>query len=336
TLRAPSRHSTFGIAFDIDGVLVRANKPLCGSSQALARLYQEPSSESTYVVLSSSLIDCGGYTEEKKSLELSKLLKINSCAFVQVFLSHTSFKELASCYRDKRTLAVGKGEPAQVLRHYGFMNVVAMDDYVCEFESIDPLEQYKPWSRAGSATLAGRESQDVQAVFIVSDPVDWGRDIQVVVSDVLNGGGNPLKVGGKAPPLYFAADDLIYQSAFPVVRYGMGAFRIALESVYTRLTGMPMVYTSFGKPKPATYKLVRKELEKLAGSVDPLQTIYMVGDNPATDIRGAKEAGKPWFSILVRTGCFRGINNDEEFPADGVVDNIVEAVDFILKREGLD
>ncbi|EFJ08934.1 hypothetical protein SELMODRAFT_184925 [Selaginella moellendorffii] len=276
----------------------------------------------------------GGYTEEKKSLELSELLKIKLSSD-QVFLSHTSFKELASCYRDKRTLAVGKGEPAQVLRHYGFMNVVAMDDYVCEFESIDPLEQYKPWSRAGSATLAGRESQDVQAVFIVSDPVDWGRDIQVV-SDVLNGGGNPLKVGGKAPPLYFAADDLIYQSAFPVVRYGMGAFRIALESVYTRLTGMPMVYTSFGKPKPATYKLVRKELEKLAGSVDPLQTIYMVGDNPATDIRGAKEAGKPWFSILVRTGCFRGINNDEEFPADEVVDNIVEAVDFILKREGLD
>lgn len=36
--------------------------------------------------------------------------------------------------------------------------------------------------------------------------------------------------------------------------------------------------------------------------------IYMIGDNPAADVRGANSAGDPWRSILVCTGevCFPG------------------------------
>jgi ribonucleotide monophosphatase NagD (HAD superfamily) len=45
----------------------------------------------------------------------------------------------------------------------------------------------------------------------------------------------------------------------------------------------------------------------------------MIGDNPKSDIRGANSAG--WSSILVRTGVFKG-ENDEEDPAKYVVDNI--------------
>ena len=31
-------------------------------------------------------------------------------------------------------------------------------------------------------------------------------------------------------------------------------------------------------------------------------TVYMVGDNPASDIRGANRMGAPWESVLVLTG----------------------------------
>lgn len=51
----------------------------------------------------------------------------------------------------------------------------------------------------------------------------------------------------------------------------------------------------------------------------PIGNIYMIGDNPKSDIRGANSAG--WSSILVRTGVFKG-ENDEEDPAKYVVDNI--------------
>ena len=56
------------------------------------------------------------------------------------------------------------------------------------FEYIDPLEPYKKWTTKlsdqntkvkESAPSSKDCSERVQAAFIVSDPVDWGRDIQV-------------------------------------------------------------------------------------------------------------------------------------------------------------
>lgn len=61
----------------------------------------------------------------------------------------------------------------------------------------------------------------------------------------------------------------------------------------------------------------------------------MIGDNPSVDIKGAQQAGRPWFSILTRTGVFRGKENDLEYPADMVVDTVEEAVDFILEKENV-
>jgi ribonucleotide monophosphatase NagD (HAD superfamily) len=55
----------------------------------------------------------------------------------------------------------------------------------------------------------------------------------------------------------------------------------------------------------------------------------MIGDNPKSDIRGSRNAGPNWTSILVRTGVFKG-ENDAADPADIVVDSIREAVDHII------
>lgn len=63
------------------------------------------------------------------------------------------------------------------------------------------------------------------------------------------------------------------------------------------------------------------------------KTLYMIGDNPVVDIKGAREAGRPWFSVLTRTGVFRGEGNHIEFPADLVVNTVEEAVDYILESE---
>jgi ribonucleotide monophosphatase NagD (HAD superfamily) len=56
----------------------------------------------------------------------------------------------------------------------------------------------------------------------------------------------------------------------------------------------------------------------------------MVGDNPKSDVAGANSMGRPWQSVLVRTGVFQG-ENDREHPADVVVDDVAEAVSFALK-----
>lgn len=72
---------------------------------------------------------------------------------------------------------------------FGSRKVLSLDDYASLFENIDPVSQYKTWTtkrvldRNGvSVNMVPRytaSSERVKAVFIVSDPVDWGRDIQV-------------------------------------------------------------------------------------------------------------------------------------------------------------
>ncbi len=60
--------------------------------------------------------------------------------------------------------------------------------------------------------------------------------------------------------------------------------------------------------------------------------IYGIGDNPASDIRGANRAGHPWVSTLVRTGVFRGGANSTSDPAQIVVEDVEAAVDAGLHR----
>lgn len=57
-----------------------------------------------------------------------------------------------------------------------------IDEYVEEFDSIDPLESYKPWvkqSKSSRDILMPSSDRKISAVFVCSDPVDWGRDLQV-------------------------------------------------------------------------------------------------------------------------------------------------------------
>lgn len=183
-----------------------------------------------------------------------------------------------------------------------------------------------------------------------------------VLCDVLRAGGYPGKSDANVPqpPIFFAADDFEYSTKFPVPRFGMGAFRIILENLYVKLTKRPLVYTSFGKPRTFVYHLAGKTLHNIATTLSfgdvsrleipepgnqgawvareehsELKTLYMIGDNPETDIAGAIGAGPPWFSILVRSGNFRGPGNHNKYPADKVVNDVYEAVDFILKKEGV-
>ena len=67
--------------------------------------------------------------------------------------------------------------------------------------------------------------------------------------------------------------------------------------------------------------------------LDEDDVIYFgVGDNPASDIRGANAAGKNWKSILVRTGVFKSEEQSEgEDKADFICDNVENAIDLIIK-----
>lgn len=350
SLQTEAQGPTFGIAFDIDGVLLRGRTPIGGAPRALRRLYADPSNPTELRVPFVFLTNGGGVRESIRASELGNLLGVQVLPH-QVLQGHTPFKKLLNRFGNELVLAVGKGEPANVMSEYGFRKVVSMDEYVAYFDNIDPLAQYKSWSRQipshtenHHSRLQGQLdiiSKQIKAAFVVSDPVDWGRDIQVLC-DVSRSGGLPGKSDGYQPPLFFAADDLEYQGAFATERLGMGAFRIALESIFNRIHHTPLSYKSFGKPNTIAFKDAETVLQKMALGLPPsdqletpnekVNVLYMIGDNPTVDIYGVHQAGPPWFSILTRTGCFKMEGNHECFPADLVVNTVEDAVDYILNK----
>jgi ribonucleotide monophosphatase NagD (HAD superfamily) len=150
-------------------------------------------------------------------------------------------------------------------------------------------------------------------------------------------------------------NDLIWSNPHPHPRWGQGAFRTSLEALYTSLTKdpLPMNITQFGKPSTATFNYAENVLMdyldqwhgvnqlNVDGTRAAPRRVYMFGDSPDSgityveiadvDIRGANEFG--WYSILVRTGNFKGEGNSAEFPAKRVFDDVEKAVDWIVGHE---
>ncbi|KAK9913331.1 hypothetical protein M0R45_037149 [Rubus argutus] len=258
----PEPRSSFGIAFDIDGVISRGRVSHRRVSSSVKKLY---GASGTLKVPFLFLTNGGGIPESRRAADLSEVLGVNILPS-QVVQGHTPFKNLLRRYENELIVAVGKGEPALVMSEYGFKKVLSLDEYASYFKNIDPLSQYKMWrtKQALDCSSHSKESMPrydvysdrISAAFVVSDPVDWGRDIQVLC-DILRSGGIPGRENGHQPPLYFAADDLEYQAAFPLERLGMGAFRIALESIFNRIHHNALEYVSFGKPNPLVLRTVK-------------------------------------------------------------------------------
>ena len=86
----------------------------------------------------------------------------------------------------------------------------------------------------------------------------------------------------------------------------------------------------------ATYKyadeVIASWMEQIHNDERLPSNVYMVGDNPASDIVGGNNYG--WNTCLVRTGVFQGGDNDEENPANfGVFKNVLEAVKTAIRKE---
>ncbi|KAI3724086.1 hypothetical protein L2E82_35851 [Cichorium intybus] len=149
----------------------------------------------------------------------------------------------------------------------------------------------------------------VKAAFVVSDPVDWSRDFQVLY-DILRSGGLLGEKCQHQPHMYFAADHLEYQLFFLMKVLAWGAFRIALESIFNKI-----------HHKPLELNQLLNEYHKHKKS-ENFETLYMIGDNREVDIKGARRV------------CLEGKKNHTDCPADQVVDTVEEAVEYILQKEG--
>jgi len=320
---------------DIDGVVLRGGDVIPGSADAVKALQ---ANNIPYAFMTNG----GGVTEEKKAKQLEALLGMEGIGEERVLLSHTPMKALVEKYKNRRVIIVGSKETPAVAAHYGFdfkngwaitpMQLAAGTPHI-----YPPAYGKDVGFGLPRINVNEEGAPPIEAVMIFHDPIDWSLELQVL-TDVI-AGGYPLGNATTAKPwkqaveVFASNPDFIWQAGYGVPRYGQGAFSECLRALWQRLSGSPLEITEFGKPMPSQFQLAQELMADQLKPGEELQRIYMMGDNPAADIRGANDADKQWRSVLVCTGVYRGgpEGNDCHDPAWRVEKNLQEAVESLLK-----
>eukprot|EP00792_Barthelona_sp_PAP020_P003906 TRINITY_DN1748_c0_g1_i1.p1 TRINITY_DN1748_c0_g1~~TRINITY_DN1748_c0_g1_i1.p1 ORF type:complete len:344 (+),score=97.36 TRINITY_DN1748_c0_g1_i1:38-1033(+) len=306
--------SNIAVVFDIDGVLVKGPVPIDGAKEALELLNRNN-------VQTIFLTNSGRGTPEQKSELISNIISFeippNNLA-----LSHTPFLQFRELYANKRVAIFGHELLDSMALDFGFHNYITNEEINVLHPKLVPL--FEPPSKVSTRDI---KDEPIEAVFLLNDCYSF-YDIQLICDIVLTNGelAKPYNFSYQKVPIYVANPDIVYKGEHVNPRITMGAFISGLKAVFKDLSdGYDLEVMISGKPTDMTYKYVKNHM--LAPNT---KEIWMVGDNPKSDIQGALKNG--WRSILVRTGLFQGIN-DDQFPAEYVVEDVSEAVDLILNGE---
>lgn len=336
----------------IDGVLMHGSTPIPTATSAL-ELLRKNSVE--FILLTNG----GGKSESSRTAELSSYLSvpIDTSQFIQ---SHTPFAAFAGRPEFETVLVMGgEGDMCrQVAKGYGFKNVIIPADILAAYPPVSPFTVDK--SPAYAQPLPPGDVK-IDAVLVFNDPRDWALDLQVLLDLVLSDEGQlgtrRRDISSKPHlPIYFSNPDLIWANEYHLPRLGQGGFRAAFQGVMVSLKnaqkshrameGLPLLqYKVMGKPYQDTYAYAegvlcewrKKQLELASPGTTQgdIKTVYMVGDNPASDIRGANgfksDRGIRWISVLVTTGVYKGGLHTGD--AKQIVGDVLAAVEWAMERE---
>ncbi|KAI0204276.1 HAD-superfamily subfamily IIA hydrolase [Astrocystis sublimbata] len=286
--------------------------------------------------------------------------------------------EKKSGLADKNVLITGSdaAKSRLIAEAYGFRSVITPADILVSHPSIFPFNPLlKSHYEATARPLPSLDNLKFDAIFVFNDPRDWALDTQIITDLLLSQNGvlgtysprngrsehenDGWQTDGQ-PDLYFSNHDLFWSASYHLPRFGQGAFQAALAGIWRQITGgqAEMKRSTIGKPHARTYGYAERVLAKWraalleknksgagvgsgteTGGAQPLNRVYMVGDNPESDIRGANEyvspEGTEWNSILVKTGVYSQDRDGEpKHRPTAVVDDVKGAVEWALEREG--
>lgn len=374
-----------GFSFDIDGVLLRGKDSIEGANETITKLQEL---RIPFILFTNG----GGVSESDRVKFISGELKLDKpIEPSQIVQSHTPFKSLTS--KHKRILAVGgpKDNVRQVAHSYGFEEVLRPIDIIKANPDIWPFHKYDKSeidkyaidpeesklrvptrSEIKKNGLNFQDPEPIDSIMVFNDSRDMGSDIQIIIdlltSDrgIIGTIGSNLNDSGKPSiPIFFSNNDFVWATEFKLNRFGQGAFKILIDSLFKKITNHELQSTVLGKPELVTYSyahhclidyrntLISQNVENFSKDhlvdckfelgdkvkVDPFKHIYMIGDNPASDIIGANNYG--WESVLVKTGVYQdGFFQSSQFmndsnsygkPTIGVFDNVKQGVFKVLK-----
>uniref|UniRef100_A0A8C5MZ21 Haloacid dehalogenase-like hydrolase domain-containing 5 n=1 Tax=Leptobrachium leishanense TaxID=445787 RepID=A0A8C5MZ21_9ANUR len=329
---------SFGLLFDIDGVIVRGRNAIPGAAEVFRKLLDRDGKPAVPLVF---VTNAGNCLRQARATELGSILGVGISAD-QIILSHSPLQRFHH-FHDKWVLMSGQGPMEDIAKDLGFRKVITIEDLRAAYPLLDMVDHNR------RPQIMPRVSLDIPAI-----EVHFNKSNYV----------------GRSSPLSSSAFLLQIQ------KFGHGTFLVCLETLYHKLTGQRLIYEALiGKPSTITYSFAEHLIltqAKERGWNNPIRTLYAIGDNPMADIYGANlynlhlqspqnklKDGHPLScqSILVCTGVY---GNQKEVPPDPqetvtqtvfhghrdfrldpslveasyVVHDVEQAVDLVLKMEG--
>ncbi|KAL4490231.1 hypothetical protein ABPG72_004270 [Tetrahymena utriculariae] len=349
------------IVSDIDGVLVQVQQQLPFVKSTLEAITQplnkidsikfniQDNQQIPFLLLTNR----GGVTEKENAEELNNIFDFtqnSNFKFTekQSLICHSAVKQLWKTeYSDKLVLVVGNGCD-DILKEEGSKYITA-DEYLNVYPELVPMSQRGNKYQSLKAVMdrLNMTSEEIyadylqiHAVFIIQNSINWEDSIQLIIDLLTTCDGKiahefPKQKLDKHIPIYSTVNDIMYKDHFRLARLDNKIFISSLQSAYKLIFNDNLKIITYGKPSLHQFEYAYSHIiNNFIHDGIEISNVYMIGDNPHTDIQGANIAG--WTSILVRTGIFVGSEeNDKENPAKYVVDNFKEAIKLIFSLENI-
>eukprot|EP00033_Pygsuia_biforma_P004062 GCRY01004450.1.p1 GENE.GCRY01004450.1~~GCRY01004450.1.p1 ORF type:complete len:339 (-),score=46.50 GCRY01004450.1:98-1114(-) len=325
------KKSSCAFVLDIDGVVWCGGKVCPGSDQALQFLL-DPQNEIPVVFLTN-----GGDVGEKEKADKIRRLFGFDISPKQIIVAHSPSRLLLPTFGKELILAVGPPNCADLVRGYGFENVMGISEYLALFPFLVPTS-----SRPKPQEII--PFPPVRAIFYTNEDDKWEEPLQVCL-DILSstrgipGDDDVCEERPQQTDIIFCNPDFTYPHNFKTPRLTVRAFKLCLEALFKEKTGVELRSVQMGKPTEMTYRYCEQSLTAQAAEKNfEVERIIAVGDNPKSDIKGAnamksRDTRYQWTSVLVKTGIFKGPNNDPVTPADHVMENLLEVVQSFTDLE---
>jgi HAD superfamily hydrolase (TIGR01456 family) len=258
------------VAFDIDGVLLRGRAVLPGAISALrAVTCVRDGGVHPQGLPHIFLTNGGGVLESEKAHQLSKYFGIDidpqrvilSHSPMAMLGAHTTLPDGPPAHGKELVLTIGYTDVRRVARSYGFEHVLTPEDLMNKYPTLVPhLTDHgaRAPMRDLPVTHYEHELESIAAVLVMHDPVDWYRDLQIVL-DVLT---LPRPAGHPSAAIYFSNPDFVYSGAFRAPRLAQGGFRVCLAALYEQMMGKPLQCNMYGKPLAVTYEFAEQRLQQ--------------------------------------------------------------------------
>lgn len=356
---------TFGLIFDIDGVVARGRRVIPGVPEVFNKFITK---RDKFFIPTVFLTNSSNGLAQDKAQDLSEWLKVKITE-EQVIMGHGPLK-LNKEFHDKNVFINGQGPLEKISQELGFKRVVTVEDLRKVFPQLDVVDLERRRFKTPSTDY---KFSKIDVVLLIGEPVRWETSLQLIIDLLISEGDlrNTTYCPLNYPhiPILACNPDLQFEAEANMPRFGHGAFLLCLESLYKKITGNDLAYTYLvGKPSDVTFRYAQQKILEQADKLDiasQINNLYMIGDNVNTDIFGANLFNniianktndaekfnkiKNFYSVLVKTGVYNENQTNNElnhmhrdftrfgkcyYKPNHIVEGVNDAIKLIFELEG--